>query len=190
MPSFLLALFSLLPALGLTAGPSASPKPSVSASLQNRNNCAETLVLICYGTSGGEAQNISINDIAYAAAYLRSVAEENSDPLWTMPPEAGCSEWTIPIPESRTLLALAKHVNPRTNSSVTYYDLARTLDGGGADGSALDVAASLLGACGANGGQMGVTVDADDPAYKTTDYVGSGAKHQDIIIKLVRNPKF
>lgn len=45
-----------------------------------------------------------------------------------------------------------------------------------------------MGACGRNGGMMGVTVNASDPAYKTPEYLGGGAKHQDIIIKLVRTP--
>ncbi|KAL2130294.1 hypothetical protein VTI74DRAFT_6666 [Chaetomium olivicolor] len=66
----------------------------------------------------------------------------------------------------------AKHINPRTNSSVTYYDLARTIDGG-ADATPEQKAALLLGACGGNGGMMGVTVDASDPAYNTPGYLSN-----------------
>jgi hypothetical protein len=112
--------------------------------------------------------------------------------MWMMPPETGCSEWEIPIlylgyPGS--LLVLAKHVSPQTNSAVTYYDLARTIDGGGPNSPATERAASLLGACGENGGQMGVKINASDPAYHKPDYVSNGMEQEGIIVKLVRNPK-
>jgi hypothetical protein len=84
-----------------------------------------------------------------------------------MPSEFDCSEWTIPLFGAGTVLALAKHINPRTNSGVTYYDLARTIDGGG---------------------QLGVIVDLKNPAYKTPEFIASKMKPADIIIKLVRDP--
>lgn len=153
-----------------------------------RRSCGETAALVCYGTDGGMAQELDVDDIAYAAAYLRYLADsDGGDPLWTMPPEFDCSEWTLPLFGAATVMALAKHINPRTNSSVTYYDLARTIDGG-TDPTDDELAASLLGSCGAGGGEVAVTVDATDPAYLTDEYVASGAKPQDIIVKLVRDP--
>ena len=106
-----------------------------------------------------------------------------------MPPEFDCSEWGLPVADAGTVLVLvlAKHIKPRTNSSVTYYDLARTIDGG-AEATPAQLAASLLGACGSGGGMMGVTVDDKDPAYNTPAYKASGAKHQDLIVKVVRAP--
>ena len=162
--------------------------PALGASLTKRA-CGETTTRVCFGgSSGGTAQNIDIDDISYAAAYLRYLADTNgANPLWTMPPEFDCSEWGLPIADAGTVLVLAKHIKPRTNSSVSYYDLARTIDGG-ADATPAQLAGSLLGACGAAGGMMGVTVNADDPAYKTPGYVASKAKPQDIIIKLVKAP--
>ncbi|KAK3302832.1 uncharacterized protein B0T15DRAFT_538348 [Chaetomium strumarium] len=188
MAAFLLLLFWALPVMVLATGPRAPPKAVRSTYTQSRDSCTETQFLVCYGPNGGQAQNLSTDDIAYAAAYLRWHAAHLGDPLWAMPPETSCSEWTIPIPNPNTLLVLAKHVSPEVDSSVTYYDLARTIDGGGPDGTALERAASLLGSCGANGGQMGVTVNANDPAYHMPDYVSSGAKQEGIIVKLVRNP--
>lgn len=173
-----------VPALGLAVKPSGDFR---SAPLASRATCGETAARVCFGVDGGTAQNIATDDIEYAAGYLRYLADNNADPLWTMPPEFGCSEWTIPIDGAGSVLALAKHIAPRTNSSVTYYDLARTIDGG-PNATPEQRAASLLGACGGNGGMMGVTVDASDPAYNTPEYIASKAKHQDIIVKLVKAP--
>ncbi|KAI1376908.1 hypothetical protein F4677DRAFT_60726 [Hypoxylon crocopeplum] len=154
-----------------------------------RRSCGETAALICYGVDGqGTSQALDPDDIAYAAAYLRYLADTaGGSALWTMLPEFDCSEWSLPVFGAGTVLALAKHINPRTNSSVTYYDIARTIDGG-ADATPDDLAASLLGECGADGGEVGVAVDAADPAYLTPEYIASGAKPKDIIIKLVRDP--
>lgn len=117
------------------------------------------------------------------------MADTSNNPLWTMPPVFDCSEWILLLFGSGTVLALAKHINPRTNSSVTYYDLARTLDDG-KDATDAQKAASLLGACGANSGQLQVTVDSTNPAYNTPEYKVSKAKPENIIVKLVRNPNF
>lgn len=85
------------------------------------------------------------------------------------------------------VLVLAKHIRPRTDSSVAYYDLARAIDGS-ADATPDQLAGSLLSACESRSGMMRVKVDKTDPAYNTTAYKASGAKLQDIIIKLVRAP--
>lgn len=179
MHSSALTFLALLPALGLATAP-LSPLA--------KRTCGETTAQVCFGVNGGTAQNIDKDDIAYAAAYLRYLADTNGqNPVWTMPPEFDCSEWTLPIADAGTVLVLAKHIKPRTNSSVSYYDLARTIDGG-VDATPAQLKASLLGACGSNGGMMGVTVNASDPAYQTAAYKASGAKPQDIIIKLVKAP--
>jgi hypothetical protein len=154
---------------------------------EEKRACGETAALVCYGTNGGQSQNLDPEDIEYTAAYLRYLAQTSNNPLWTMPPGFDCEEWGLPIFGAGTVLGLAKHINPRTNSSVTYTDIAATIDGG-EGATAAQKAASLLGACGKNGGQVKVTVNPNDPAYKTPAYIASGAKPQDIIIKLVRDP--
>ena len=83
-----------VPALGLTIKPKEYSSPS--GPLASRATCGETATRVCFGVGGGTAQNISRDDIEYAAGYLRYLANNNADPLWTMPPEFGCSEWTIP----------------------------------------------------------------------------------------------
>ena len=188
-----LLILSILPGFGISSSPRTSrgttsnPNAERAATLSKRA-CGETNTRVCYGgAGGGSAQNIDEADIAYAASYLRYLADNNANPLWTMPPEFDCSEWGLPIADAGTVLVLAKHIKPRTNSSVTYYDLARTIDGG-ADATPTQLAASLLGACGTAGGMMGVTVDDKDPAYNTPAYMASGAKHQDLIVKVVRAP--
>jgi hypothetical protein len=157
--------------------------------LDSRAVCREGAAVLCYSINGGTAQNLTIEDVEHAALYLRYLADTNNNPLWTMSPEFDCGEWTLPLFGAATVLGLAKHINPRTRSSVTYYDLARTIDGG-ENATPEQRAASLLGACGTNGGQLGVIVDLTNPAYSTPEYIASGAKPQDIIIKLVRDPMF
>lgn len=155
--------------------------------LAKRAACGEGPELVCYGVEGGTSQNLDPEDVEYAAAYLRYLADSNNNPIWNIPSEFECAEWTLPLFGAGTVLALAKHINPRTNSGVTYHDLARTIDGG-EDATDGQRAASLLGGCATNGGQLGILVDLENPAYKTPEYIDSGMKPADIIIKLVRDP--
>ncbi|KAJ6782789.1 hypothetical protein PWT90_04146 [Aphanocladium album] len=162
---------------------------AVAASvLEPRAPCGETAAKVCYGVDGGTSQNLDPDDIAYVATYLRFLGTNNTgaDKFWTMPPSIDCQEWTLPVPNAATVLALAKHINPRINSSILYTDLANTIDGG-EHASPADKA-KFLSDCGKNGGMVGVIVDANAPEYKTPEYVASKAKHEGIIIKLVRDP--
>jgi hypothetical protein len=77
-------------------------------------------------------------------------------------------EWTLPVPDSGTVLALAKHISPRINSSVLYMDLANTIDGG-VSTSEEDKKNSMLG-YGTNGGMIGVKTDPKNPEYATDEY--------------------
>ncbi|KAK0751249.1 hypothetical protein B0T18DRAFT_320394, partial [Schizothecium vesticola] len=79
-----------------------------------------------------------------------------------------------------SVYVLAKHINPRTLSSVLLTEIADTIDGG--VGS--NTAGSFLG-CGSGGGIMGVVANASSPAYNTDTYKAPRAKLQDIIIKIV-----
>ncbi|KAI8304807.1 hypothetical protein K4K59_012638 [Colletotrichum sp. SAR11_240] len=92
--------------------------------LARRAACGEGSQLVCYGVAGGTSQNLDPEDIEYAAQYLRYLAGTNNNPLWNMSPAFDCAEWTLPLFGAGTVMALAKHVNPRTNSAVTYADLA------------------------------------------------------------------
>ncbi|OAA74257.1 hypothetical protein LEL_07838 [Akanthomyces lecanii RCEF 1005] len=162
---------------------------ATATALEPRAPCGETAGKVCYGVDGGTSQNLDPDDIAYVATYLRFLGTNNtgSDKFWTMPPSVDCQEWTLPVTNAGTVLALAKHINPRINSSILYTDLANTIDGG-ENASATDKAKSLTG-CDKNGGQLGVIVDANALEYKTPEYIASKAKHEGIIIKLVRDPK-
>jgi hypothetical protein len=96
-------------------------------------------------------------------------------------------EWTLPVTGAGTVLALAKHITPRVNSSVLYSDIADAIDSG-EGASEGKRAASLLG-CGANGGMVGVTnADPKNPEYATEKYLAGKYKPSGILIKLVRAP--
>jgi hypothetical protein len=86
---------------------------------------------------------------------------------------------------SGSVLALAKYINPRINSSVLY--MANTIDGG-VNGSEEDKKKSMLG-CGANGGMIGVKTDPKNPEYATDEYKARKYKPEGILIKLVRAPE-
>ncbi|KAF3799097.1 hypothetical protein GCG54_00001205 [Colletotrichum gloeosporioides] len=107
--------------------------------------------------------------------------------MWNMPSVFDCIKRTLPLFSAGSVMALAKHVNPRTNSTVIYADLARTIDGG--DGASEEQCkASLLRSCGSNSGQPAVIVGPEDPAYKTPECIAANMKPANIIVKLVRDP--
>lgn len=147
--------------------------------------CSEGVERVCYGIgNGGTPQALDPDDVAYAASYLRYVGQQNTgaDARWTIPAEAECSEWGLPVEGGGTVLTLVKHVEPAVTTSVLYEDLANTIDGG-EDGAN---ATQALVQCGVNGGQLGVFIDAANPAYNTAEYMASGAEPRGMIIKLVR----
>lgn len=164
------------------------------SSLDARSNrlapraCGEKADRVCFGVNGGTSQGVTLDDVQYVADYLRFIAEDSPTPaLWTMPaPDLGCAEWTIPI-EAGSVLALAKHISPRVNSSVLYTDIANTIDGG-VNASDKEKKESLLGACGTHGGMVGVKVNKTDPAYSSAEYKKLNAKPEGIIIKIVMAP--
>lgn len=155
--------------------------------LDTRATCGEGPKRVCYGIDGGQSQNIDPEDVQYVADYLRYLGDENEGDakFWNMPKAVDCAEWTLPIENGGTVLALAKHINPRINSSILYEDLAAAIDGGldSSDGGKNE----LLG-CGKNGGMMGVKANTKNPLYSTDSYKKSGAKPDGILIKLVKAP--
>ncbi|SPO07081.1 uncharacterized protein DNG_09775 [Cephalotrichum gorgonifer] len=62
-----------------------------------RAACGETADYFCYGIDGGK-----------------------SHPRASISPTSNCEEWTIDVPGAGTVLTLAKHINPRVNSSVLH----------------------------------------------------------------------
>ncbi|TQV90888.1 hypothetical protein IF1G_10409 [Cordyceps javanica] len=99
----------------------------------SRAQCGETEKRICYGLDGGDSQHVNLADVKYVAEYLRFIARSNEGAarFWNMPKTAGnCPEWTLPVPDGGTVLALAKHVSPEIRSSILYEDLASAIDGG------------------------------------------------------------
>lgn len=156
---------------------------TATAATLTRRACGETAKQVCFGRDGGTAQKIDVEDLQFVADFLRYTGEnaDGQGAFYTMPSGLECQEWAIEIPGAGTVLALAKHINPRTLSSVLLTDIANTIDGG----ENKNKAASLLG-CGTGGGMMGVVTNATNAAYLTATYKASKAKPQDIIIKIVK----
>ncbi|KAK8080837.1 hypothetical protein PG997_008655 [Apiospora hydei] len=171
---------------GFPVVPMPSPRPDFTA--PKLPNCGEGTQLVCIGADGGTAQGLNRDELVRAAAHLRSVADTEGDPYWTMDSESQCSEWQIDLGgDAGAVMALAKHIDCGVKSSVLYRDLARTIDGGGDEATTVQKAASLLGACGEAGGMVEVVVDVESAAYNTLEYYDSGAKPWGIVLKLVKS---
>ncbi|EQL02549.1 hypothetical protein G6O67_006298 [Ophiocordyceps sinensis] len=164
--------------LSLVTASLASPLP-----LEARGGICEPLGRICYGAAYGTSQNLNESDIKYVAQFLRHHGR-NYEALFTVASGFTCREWAFGIPGSGTVLVLAKHVDPRVNSSVSFEDIANTIDGG-ENASKDDRAGSILG-CGNTGGSRGVQVNSTSSVYNTDDYRNSHALPRGIIVKLVR----
>ncbi|CAK7219719.1 hypothetical protein SBRCBS47491_003943 [Sporothrix bragantina] len=143
-------------------------------------DCNDTPKHICYGDPDGTSQNLDPDDVAYAAAYLRQQGG-----LLNMPASTDCGEWSLY--QTGTVLVLSKHLNQRVNSSVSYADVATTIDGGGDTATDATKSASLA-SCGTHGGQTSVLVNTGDPLYATDDYKNSHFSTGGIIIKIVKAP--
>ncbi|KAL1901067.1 hypothetical protein Sste5346_002134 [Sporothrix stenoceras] len=76
-----------------------------------------------------------------------------------------------------------KHIDPVHNSSVLYEDIANTLDGG--VNATDDQMGAVLFGCGANGGSMGVVVNATHPTYNSSYFAYQHAVTSGIIVKVM-----
>ncbi|EGX97038.1 hypothetical protein CCM_01697 [Cordyceps militaris CM01] len=160
---------------------------TTASAIAPRAGCGEGTQKICYGVDGGTSQNIDPEDVQYVAEYLRSLSAENEgkNKFWTMPKSIDCAEWSLPVFNAGTVLALVKHIDNRVLSSVLFEDLAMAIDGGK---NAADKGKNELLGCGRNGGQVGVTANTSNPLYNSADYKSSGAKPTGLVIKLVKAP--
>ncbi|EJP67631.1 hypothetical protein CRV24_005608 [Beauveria bassiana] len=155
--------------------------------------CSESPKLICYGENdntvaeAGGSQGLDPEHVQYVAAYLRwlSEANEGAAKFWTMARADDCTEWTLPVPNGGTVLALAKHTSPWLTSSVLYEDMATAIDGGKDAGAGGD---KTLLRCGKQGGQVGVAANLKNLMYNTEEYKKSGAKPEGVLLKLVKAP--
>jgi hypothetical protein len=142
---------------------------------------------ICYTTANGATpQNVTLQEIAYVAGYLRYYGKQKGNPqFYTMnlPDADNCAEWQVTTKGST--LVLAKLIGDDA-ASVTFDDIANTIDGG-ASATAAQKAAALYG-CGTAGGQVGVAINATDPRYQEEQFTNGTYTNQGIIIKIVRNP--
>lgn len=147
-----------------------------------QQDCNDTPNHICYGDPSGESQNLDPDDVAYAAAYLRQQGG-----LLTMPASFDCSDWSLY--QMGTVLVLSKHIDTRANSSVSYADVATTIDGGPVEVATDATKKASLSGCGVHGGQTSAMVNASDPLYATDDYKNGHFSTGGIIIKIVKAPQ-
>ncbi|KAK3368300.1 hypothetical protein B0H63DRAFT_534468 [Podospora didyma] len=150
----------------------------------------ETSSLLCYRGTNGTSQDVTPADVAYIANYLRRYGRENPKKpnFLTMKgaDTADCGEWSLYTRKSAK--AVAKHLDPKIDSSVLFEDIANTIDGGvKTPGNAtipITHHASVAD-CLSDGGSLGVVVNATHPAYLTPEYLAPGFTTKGILIKIV-----
>jgi len=152
----------------------------------------ETPALFCYTEANGATpQNVDVADIKYVASDLRTYGRNQTrgqgPRLFHMPytstPALPCNEVTIY--QHGSVKAIAKHINDTIWSTVTYEDIATTLDGG-PDATDAERSRAIVG-CLSNGGSLGVLVNATNGAYSSPVYKAIGGKPEGILIKIVAN---
>ncbi|OAA32591.1 hypothetical protein AAL_00056 [Moelleriella libera RCEF 2490] len=155
--------------------------------LQTRDTCEATSNRVCYGTEAGSSQGIDVTDVQLAADYLRFRASLNeSEPQYlTMGRGPTCVEELVPGPGGGGLTVVAKHIDPSVESSVLLTDIADAIDGG--EMASPDERERALIGCAEKGGQGGIKIDPNNPAYNTREYKSRNATPGGIIVKLVRS---
>ncbi|KAL8289535.1 hypothetical protein RB597_001242 [Gaeumannomyces tritici] len=184
VPRCVLAALAATPAVAQAAATAAAASLPPPQLLMPRNQCMEGADKICYGIDGGQSQ------VQYAALYLRYPGQTSGKKPRALH-HARPRSWRgrLPgmghraLPKGTSILLLAKHTDPAITSSVTYEDMADSIDRG-EEATDSKREAALLG-CGANGGQRGVVVKSSNPAYQTPEYKGTGVKPEGIVIKLI-----
>jgi hypothetical protein len=143
----------------------------------------ETPDRICYNEQGGTPQNLTLKEINFMAKFLRSYGRQDGNPAFYTMKVAdadNCGEWQVTT--GGNALVLAKLVGNQ-DTSVTFNDIANTIDGGEIATDA-DKAKAIVG-CGTGGGQMSVAINATDPLYQSPDYVNGGFINTGILLKVV-----
>ncbi|PHH93285.1 hypothetical protein CDD83_7984 [Cordyceps sp. RAO-2017] len=151
-------------------------------------NRPETTDRLCYSASiGAVPQNLDVADVRAVAQNLREYGRSVTR-FWTMNSNdaANCAEWTAFC--SGSVMVFAR-LNGRQRASVSYEDIARTIDG--TDDGVNSTEESNIGLlkCGSDGGQMPVLVNQTSELYQRDDYKKLGLTNEGIIIKLVKSNK-
>lgn len=70
--------YSSIMTTGLLAATFVSAATVPTTSQLHKRSCGEKVDLVCFGVNSRTAQNVNVDDVAYAASYLRYIAEENA----------------------------------------------------------------------------------------------------------------
>lgn len=169
----------------LLAGQAAAASIPTSPRAAETCYASETSALLCYTAPNNTPQDVTVADVTYVAAYLRSYGKQTkAGRLFAMnaADTPDCAEWSLYT--RNTVTALAKHIST-TNSSVLFEDIANTIDGG-ASATDAQKQAAIVG-CLSKGGSLAVVYNATNPAYKAAAYTAAGYVPAGILIKIVNS---
>ncbi|KAK2010249.1 hypothetical protein LZ32DRAFT_607699 [Colletotrichum eremochloae] len=178
MFNFFLKSAAVLSVLAATAA--AAPASTSQGEVQ-RICYGESLELHCYSEPDDIPQDVTVADVKFVAAYLRSYGRQiRAGRLFNMKAvdAPDCGEW--PLYTRGTVAAYAKHVNNAIDSSVLFEDIANTIDGGSGT-----VKSAAIVDCLTQGGSFGVQYNASSAAYNTAAYKDGGWKPDGILVKIV-----
>ncbi|CAG9994298.1 unnamed protein product [Clonostachys byssicola] len=136
--------------------------------------------LHCYNGPWDSPQDVSVEDVTYIGNYLRAHGLHDNK-FWSMPAEdkVDCQEWEVYT--YKTARLLAKHINPKANSSVLFEDIANTIDGG----ASRDEVGPAIIQCLADGGFAGVIFNPLNHLYNTDEYKKEYKTPEGILLKIV-----
>ncbi|KAL8404763.1 hypothetical protein RB594_009584 [Gaeumannomyces avenae] len=193
VPRCVLAALAATPAVAQAAATAAAASLPPSQLLMPRNQCMEGADKICYGIDGGQSQNLDVEMVQLRGPVppLPWETERQKAPRATPcppsePARAATRNGHRALPKGTGIRLLVKHTDPSITSSVTYEDMADSVDGG-EDATDSKHEAAVLG-CGANEGQRRVVAKSSNPAYQTPEYKDTGANSEGIVIKLIGAP--
>ncbi|WYZ35495.1 hypothetical protein EsH8_X_000142 [Colletotrichum jinshuiense] len=155
--------FAVLLALIATAATAPAPAPQDSV---QRVCYEEPLELHCYSEPDDIPQDVTVADVNFVAAYLRSYGRQiRAGRLFNMKAADApdCGEW--PLYTGGTVAAYAKHIDNTVDSSVLFEDIASTIDGGTGT-----VKSAAIIDCLTQGGSLAVQYNLTHPAYSTATY--------------------
>jgi len=159
---------------------------AIQASILPRDFCfgGDPVYKVCFGSPNGGPENLDVEDIPKAAAYLRSYGRSTSPPGLLTIAAAGENNCTfVTLYTYGTVKVVAKHINFTHTTSVLFEDVADAIDGG--EFPTTSSVEKAVISCGWKGGKIEVNATASRPEYHTQEFLDSGAITNGILVNLV-----
>lgn len=158
---------------------------AVQASLLPRVPCySDPISRRCFGSPNGGPENLKVEDIAAAAAYIRSYGRSTTPARFlTMNPLGNNNCMQDTLYKIGTVRVVAKHTSSTNTTSVLFEDFANAIDGG--ESPTTESLAKSVISCDWKGGQISVSASATRPEYHTQEFLASGASTEGMVVMII-----